>query len=155
MAKISHGHALNGRKTPTYASWVGMRQRCTDPNSSGYHNYGARGVTTCSRWESFNAFLEDMGEKPPGMSLDRINNDGDYEPANVRWATAKQQARNTRVNRMLTFNGETRCMVDWAESLGIRKTTLHERLAAGWTVEKALTAAVQIQRRKATSATTG
>lgn len=92
-----HHHAARGKTTRTYHSWCAMRQRCGNPNSSKFKNYGGRGIMVCSRWsDSFEAFLEDMGEAPPGHTLDRINNGGNYEPGNCRWATPKQQAANRR-----------------------------------------------------------
>lgn len=87
-------HGMEG--TRTYRSWVAMRARCNNPKTRDYASYGGRGITVCERWESFENFLEDMGERPPGKSLDRINNDLGYLPDNCRWATAKEQANNRR-----------------------------------------------------------
>lgn len=84
------------RYTSTYRSWVSMRQRCKNPNATGYQNWGGRGITVCARWDKFSAFLEDMGERPPGTTLERVDNDGDYTPDNCVWATYKQQAANQR-----------------------------------------------------------
>lgn len=91
----SHGHTVGGF-SPTYYSWASMLTRCTNPNSSGWKNYGARGITVCDRWRSFDNFLADMGDRPVGLTLDRKDNDGNYEPANCRWATPVEQARNKR-----------------------------------------------------------
>lgn len=90
-----HGHATPV-KSPTYRSWRAMLARTGSPQHRDYAYYGGRGITVCLRWLTFANFLEDMGERPEGMSLDRVDNDGDYEPCNVRWATAKQQANNRR-----------------------------------------------------------
>lgn len=139
MGKIKHGASFKGRMTPTYRIWVGMRQRCNNPSNCEYASYGKRGISVCARWNDFSAFLSDMGERPRGRSIDRINNDGDYELSNCRWVTPSEQARNTRRTKMLSFNGETMCMKDWARKIGLRPDTLWRRLAGGWPVEEALT----------------
>lgn len=100
VAKTTHGQSRSrrdGRRaTLTYNIWAAMIQRCTNPQNKDYRLYGARGITVCERWREFPNFLEDMGEKPVGLSLDRIDNDGNYEPGNCRWATASQQRANQR-----------------------------------------------------------
>jgi hypothetical protein len=94
-SNTEHGHATNGI-SPTYHSWAGMIARCTNPKNSRYKDWGGRGIKVCERWRKFKNFLADMGQKPTGMSLDRINNDGDYRPDNCRWATWKEQNHNRR-----------------------------------------------------------
>jgi len=126
-----------------------MIRRCHNPKNCRYDRYGAVGVKVCQRWrESFDAFLEDMGPRPPGTSLDRFPNPkGDYEPGNCRWATAKQQNRNQSRNRLLEFRGQAKPMAEWAEECGISRFTVRDRLQNGWTVEEALTTPVRRNNR--------
>jgi hypothetical protein len=126
-------------RTSTYSIWIGMRQRCTNPNAPHYGCYGGRGIKVCERWQLYENFLSDMGERPTGLSIDRVNNDGDYEPSNCRWATKQEQVENTRSNRTLTLNGETLTLSAWARRLGWPPVTIHNRLLRGWSVEDALT----------------
>jgi hypothetical protein len=128
-----------------------MKARCNNPQNPNYPRYGARGVKVCERWESdFVNFLEDMGRSPgPGYSLEREDNDGNYEPSNCRWATKTEQARNRRSNKRLTFRGLTLTQAEWAERTGIPQSTLHLRVKYGWTVERALTQPLRKTRRRA------
>lgn len=131
----THGQS----KTPIYKVWASMIARCTNSTLPEYHNYGGRGITVCERWLRFENFIADMGQRPSDKhSIDRINNDGNYEPTNCRWATKKQQCNNTRRNRIIVFNGEARTIAQWSELLGIRYHTIRGRLRRGATVEKAL-----------------
>ncbi len=131
-------HGMYG--SPEYKTWQGMKQRCYNKSFQQYADYGGRGITVCERWMSFENFLEDMSKRPEGMSLDRIDNEKGYSKENCRWTTEYEQKRNTRRNHCITFNGETKCLQDWAESIGIKANTLINRLnRSKWPLEKALT----------------
>lgn len=145
---ISCGNALkrktHGMKgTPTYTTWKGMNQRCRDTNSGSYKYYGARGIKICKRWKRFENFLADMGERPKGKTLDRIDNNEDYCPENCRWATRKQQMRNMRRNRIIRYKDKDYCLSELASKFDIHIATLWCRLEKSWPIEKALTVPVQ------------
>jgi len=144
--------ATHRRKgTTEHNSWSNMKDRCYNENCSAYQYYGARGISVCARWRnSFENFLEDMGEKPSSEhSLEREDNDGNYCRENCVWATRKEQQRNTRANRMLTYDGKTQCLVEWAEELSMDSKTLWDRLnRLEWPVERALfTPVLKIKKR--------
>ena len=124
-----------------YGVWRSMVSRCHNKSHVDYKNYGGRGISVCVRWRrSFENFYTDTSPRPSGMSLDRIDNNGDYTAENCRWATRKQQNRNTRRNRVLTFNGESKCVSEWSEITGIRYHTIIGRIdRCGWSIDKALT----------------
>lgn len=126
-------------ETPEYRAWTAMKGRCQSPTHQAFRYYGARGISVCLQWkESFAAFLAYMGRRPSSLhTLDRINNDGNYEPGNCRWATRAEQMRNTRRNILLTHDGLTLCVEDWAKKLGILPATLTRRIRRHG-VEKAL-----------------
>jgi hypothetical protein len=108
-----HGHARKGHHSRTFNTWDGMVQRCTNPRATGYKHYGGRGITICERWKSFEAFLQDMGERPEGLSLDRIDTNGNYVPSNCRWATRKEQAgSSTHANEreLVALRAEVVCL---------------------------------------------
>lgn len=135
-----HGHNFRGRPTPTYTAWHLMIQRCENPKNPNYHNYGERGISVCKRWRgSFPNFLADMGECPKGLTIERIDNDGNYEPNNCRWASRAEQNSNKRNIVWLELNGERHPRAIWAKKIGIGLRTLRSRIARGWSVEKALT----------------
>jgi hypothetical protein len=117
----------SGRKK-SYHAWWDMHHRCSDASNTHYKYYGGRGISVCERWGEFSCFYEDMGDPPAGHSLDRINNDGNYEPGNCRWATRVQQARNSRLVRLLTYGGCTATVTDWALALGITQSALSHRI---------------------------
>jgi hypothetical protein len=127
--------------SPEHKAWRSMKHRCANPRSGRYDRYGARGITVCQRWrESFESFYADMGSRPsPDHSIDRINNDGNYEPGNCRWATTAEQNRNRSDNVRLSFDGREMTASEWARELCINRRTLYLRLSTGWTIENALT----------------
>lgn len=128
------------RHTTEYAVWDNMKARCFNPNNSNYPRYGGRGITVCDEWkDSFESFYADMGPKPAGCSLDRINNDGNYCKENCRWADSVTQANNKSNNRMLSAFGKTQTMANWARDCGLTSNCLESRLKHGWGIEKALT----------------
>lgn len=128
-------------KTTEYRIWRGMFERCYNKNKERYPNYGGRGIVVCERWNDFRNFIADMGLRPsPQYSIDRINNDGNYEPGNCRWADAITQTNNARSNRMFTHNGETLSIAQWARRAGIARTTMVMRLIyLKWPIGKAIT----------------
>lgn len=135
----THGETKRKVRTKEYIAWVKMHERCRS-TSKNKNIYFDRGIHVCDRWGVYENFLEDMGRKPEGTSLDRLDNDKSYYKENCRWATQKQQCRNLRKNVSITFNNETKCIAEWAESLGIPYGRLQSRLRDyGWSVERALT----------------
>lgn len=125
--------------TATYKSWAAMHSRCRQPKTRCFERYGGRGIGVCERWSQFANFLADMGPRPSSScSLERLDNDGHYEPTNCRWATFTEQNRNRSVTRYLTALNKTQCASAWAEELGIPVSTIFSRLRAGWTHERAL-----------------
>lgn len=144
----THGHARKRQRTRAYRSWEQMRSRCNKPTDKDYPDYGGRGITVCELWRDFAAFIADMGEPPPGMTLDRRDNNKGYCRENCRWATAIEQHQNTRANIYLTFAGETLCISEWERRLGFPKDRIGARLKQGWPVERALTTPMRAYPRK-------
>lgn len=137
--KTKHGHAKRNHVSKTFEAWRRMLNRCQNPNCKEYNYYGGRGITVCDHWRnSFENFLADMGEKPKGLSIDRIDNNGNYCPENCRWANSKEQANNRRSNIQLSYNGKTQNISQWADELGLARGTVSSRLKRGWIVERAL-----------------
>jgi len=132
--------------TPEYRTWGLMKSRCSNKNDKRYKDYGGRGITVCKEWLKFENFYKDMGERPKrpkGTSIDRMNNNLGYYKENCRWANNFQQARNTRRNRMITYKGETKCMAEWAQELGINLHTLSNRInTCGWSIKKSFTTSI-------------
>ncbi|CZY44048.1 hypothetical protein ACLB5K_004550 [Enterobacter hormaechei] len=138
MSGAKHGHRRTKETSPSYISWLSMQRRCNNPGDAYYADYGGRGITVCARWGNFEAFLKDMGERPTGHTLDRIDVDKGYSPNNCRWATPKDQARNRRNNHMLDTPAGRMCITKAAETYGVKVKTIAHRLSRGWSVEKAL-----------------
>lgn len=120
--------------TQTYGCWCGIKRRCLNKNDKGYKNYGGRGIKVCQRWMSFKNFFEDMGLRPEGLSIERIDNNGDYCPENCEWADSKTQNRNKR--NIKKYRGKS--IPEWADELGIKRRTLYNRIYDGMSWEKAL-----------------
>lgn len=134
--KERHGFSQH----PLYNTWHDMFHRCNNQKRSRYNDWGGRGIKVCKRWLDPWKFVEDMGPKPRYATLDRKDNDGDYKPSNCRWATRKEQNRNTRTNRLIEFRGQTKPLGQWAEETGINEGAIRNRLdVLRWSVEKALT----------------
>lgn len=142
--RAADSHRTHGRSdTAEFRAWAGMLGRCTNTSNSRYSYYGSRGIKVCPRWMIFENFFADMGLRPsPKHSLDRINNSGNYEPGNCRWATRSQQNRNQRRIKLISFGGKSLCISAWADELGIKGRIISDRLRLGWTVEKALSKAI-------------
>ena len=139
VSKSRHGMV----NTHLWMSWYGMRVRCYEPKTNGYENYGGRGITVCDEWknsfENFRDWALSHGYKD-GLTIDRIDVNGNYEPSNCRWATNKEQSNNKRNNHVLELSGEKHTISEWSEITGINKNTIHSRVVKyGWSVERALT----------------
>lgn len=138
MNRKNEKHGLS--ESPEYIAWSCMIDRCVNERNRRYKDYGGRGIIVCDRWRySFLAFLGDVGYRPEqGMSLERKNNDGNYEAGNVYWATAKQQSANRRTNRLVTIGGRTMTVSEWADESGVNGNTLSHRITVGWPEDKIL-----------------
>ncbi len=152
VRSMKHGHSIGGRRSPEHCAWHAILQRCHNPKSKRYAEWGGRGIKVCERWRhSFENFLADMGLKPTKRhTIDRHpDNDGDYCPENCRWATNKEQCNNKRNNHLITFRGKTQTLMQWSEELGINYGTLADRLKYnGWDLERAMTEQVMsLQQR--------
>jgi hypothetical protein len=132
------------KQPPEYRVWRAMISRCCKTADRAFVNYGGRGIKVCDRWlYSYASFSEDMGPRPLGMTVERKNNNGDYEPSNCIWASRFQQSRNRRNNIILTFSGRSQCLTDWAAEMEISRVTLRWRIVKlKWTTDRALTSPV-------------
>lgn len=142
LVRESNGsHLMSG--TPTYNAWRAMIDRCSRPSHKQYARYGGRGITVAHEWQRFDGFLANMGVCPDGLSLDRIDNDGNYEPGNCRWATNFVQSNNTHWNVFYELHGERKTVSQWARQYGLKPITIKNRIRLlGWTVENAITTPV-------------
>ncbi len=148
LGQRSVTHGLT--ETVEYRIWTGILTRCRNPHAKAFRLYGAAGISICDRWLDFANFLADMGARPSSRhSIDRIDNTGNYEPGNCRWATAKEQSNNQKRNVRLTFNGSTRTIHQWSEITGFKAGTIWTRSKAGWSIERTLTEVPKLGRRMA------
>ena len=140
--RLKHGHRQGSEQSRTYVTWNSMITRCTNPNVKEWPRYGGRGIKICKRWRKFENFLADMGEKPQGLSIDRIDNDGNYEPNNCRWADRITQAMTSRRSRLITAFSETKTILQWTNDKRcvVKYGTLMMRLSYNWPIEIALSA---------------
>lgn len=135
-------------ESSTYHIWSHMIQRCTNENTEFFHRYGGRGITVCNKWLTFEGFLEDMGERPKGLSIDRKDNNQGYYKDNCRWATLKEQANNNSRNHLITYNNKTQNIEQWSKELGMNRGTLWSRLVTyRWSVEKAITTPIRLSKK--------
>lgn len=133
--RTSHGMS----RTHVNSVWRQMRDRCNNPKNPSYKNYGGRGIEVCDRWSKFENFIADMGDRPGGYTLDRIDNSKGYSPDNCRWATMMQQLNNRRNNRYIEWNGESKTLAEWSRTTGVSWFTLRARIdRLGWTIDRAL-----------------
>lgn len=145
---LKYGPNVRAANNPLYNVWSGMVNRCHNPKSKAYKYYGGRGIRVCARWrKSFLVFMRDVGPRPIKHQLDRKNNGVGYSPRNVRWVTAKENARNTRSNRNLTWRGRTQPVSAWAEELKFKRPMqIFARLNAGWSIDRALSTPIRPMR---------
>ena len=148
MPKSIHSHTTKHTTSPTYKSWHMMKQRCTNPKNTQYKDYGGRGIDIHHPWMCFGVFLADMGERPPGTSLERRDNNKGYRPDNCYWATRTEQQRNRRTNVWLELDGVRMLLTDWARKLDLEPHSLHQRLKHGWDLRRALTTPAQQRGRR-------
>lgn len=144
-----HGHAGREGFSPTYQSWASMLVRCNNPKRNTWKHYGGRGIKVCDRWFAFEDFLADMGERPAGTTLDRRDNDGDYELNNCRWADSVTQARNSKQVVWVEMEGVSKRLIEWCEELGLSINTVRDRVKYyGMTYAEALTKPITSGRPK-------
>jgi hypothetical protein len=140
---------VNKAKTATYVTWEAIKQRCHNPKAVGYKGYGGRGIKVCESWlHSFETFYADMGERPPGRTIERIDNEKGYSKENCRWATKRQQASNRRNTLLISYSGEKKTLTEWSREYGMPRGVLWQRIYnMKWPMEKALTNPVRQLKR--------
>jgi hypothetical protein len=136
MGERSKTHAMSATKT--YGIWQSMLNRCRNPNQGSHQDYGARGISVCDRWLVFENFLADMGEAPPGLTIERQDNNRGYEPGNCIWATRLVQSNNRRNVHRLTYRGVTHTLRDWSNIIGVTRSALYQRMREGAPVDRVL-----------------
>ena len=142
----THGMSI----TPEHKAWKNMKQRCLNPNNKRYSDYGGRGITICDRWLNLDNFLADMGSRPTAKhSLDRIDNDGDYQKDNCKWSTRVEQENNKRSNRLITIGCVTLNLKQWTTEMGFGEKVIFERLKMGWSESDAVLTPVRYKRKTA------
>lgn len=153
VSSITHGatrgRTRTGKMPPEYTTWRAMRHRCMAPSCKKFPRYGGRGIRICDRWQDFAVFLADMGPKPsPNHTIERVDNDGHYEPGNCRWATQREQQRNRSSNTVLELDGVRRCLAEWVDVTGINLATIQARKRSGWSDKDTLTIAASHGNRR-------
>lgn len=147
--RSTHGHAGRGNISPEYSVWAEMKKRCDNERHEYFADYGGRGIMVCDRWRDFTNFFADMGKRPEGLTLDRIETNGNYELGNCRWATVLEQANNRRITPMVTYQGRTQSIANWARELGFAYWSLRKRLRTlGWSIERAFNTQMVIGRNQ-------
>lgn len=139
-AITKHGESVGYQPSPEYRAWLDIKKRCLNPNNASYPRYGGRGITMYEPWQTdVKAFIAHVGRRPsPKHSIDRIDNARGYEPGNVKWSTTAEQLMNRRNTRTITYNGETRCLADWARVVGISAPAMRYRVNQGWSPERCM-----------------
>lgn len=147
-----HGDPLWHKKaygrTPTHVTWTSMKQRCTNEKSPDYKNYGGRGISYDETWESFDNFIRDMGDRPDGMTLDRIDVNGNYSKSNCRWTTREEQNYNQRNTTYIEYNGKNLSALEWQKITGVDKHLILRRIKDGWDIKKALYTKHRVKKKR-------
>ena len=137
--RIKHGRSSrNSENHATYSSWQHLKDRCLNKNNTEYNYYGGKGIEVCEKWLNFTGFLEDMGDRPRGKTIDRIDINGNYNKENCKWSTFTDQMNNTRRSRYLTYNNQKQTVAQWAKERGMNYSTLSTRLQRGWSIKRAI-----------------